>query len=109
MNKILRVGGMLIASTAVILAGCSFETEAEPKQNRWDQIADEKNQHLTREALELKPYAKQVGARLSSPEYERFAVNSRLKVAGTVEENETPPPDPVRVEMKKNDGPEGSG
>ncbi len=109
MNKILRVGGMLIVSTAVILAGCSFETEAEPKQNRWDQIADEKNQHLTREALELKPYAKQVGARLSSPEYERFAVNSRLKVAGTVEKYETLHSDTVWIEMKKTDGPEGTG
>lgn len=109
MKKILLTGGVLLAIMAVIVtAGCNpmsaFQTEAEPNLNRWDRVAAEKNEQLSLTPLKLKPYADEVSATLSSPQYQRFAVNSHFRVEGTVEEYEDFQSDFVWIEVEKVKG-----
>lgn len=114
MNTFRRAGGLLFVTLVLVcIGGCNplsfFQTEAEQELNRWDRLAMEKNESLSLEEMKLEPYAKQVGARLSSPEYQQFAVNSRFKVAGSIEDDGDFLTDWVWIEIKKTDGPKGTG
>ncbi|EGK09061.1 transglutaminase [Desmospora sp. 8437] len=114
MKKILLTGGILLVVMAVITtAGCNpmsaFETEAEPNLSHWDRVAAEKNEQLPLTKLKLKPYADEVSAALSSPRYQRFAVNSHFRVAGTVKEYEEFQSEFVWIEVEKVKGGKETG
>ncbi|GGA53280.1 hypothetical protein GCM10007416_27980 [Kroppenstedtia guangzhouensis] len=114
MKKTLLTGRILLALMAVIITvGChpmfALESEAEPNQSDWDRVAAEKNEQLPLTKLKLKPYAEEVDAALSSPRYQRFAVNSHFWVSGTVKEYEDFKSEFVWIEVEKVKGGKGTG
>ncbi len=114
MKKTLLTGRILLALMAVIITvGChpmfALESEAEPNQSDWDRVAAEKNEQLPLTKLKLKPYAEEVDAALSSPRYQRFAVNSHFRVSGTVKEYEDFKSEFVWIEVEKVKGGSGTG
>lgn len=89
----------------MLTAGCSLltplETNAKPQQSKWDRIAEKTNEDMDLQRLNLQSYAEQVGATLSSPTYRKFAVNSKVRIAGEVDRYQDLQSDLVWIEVKK--------
>ncbi|PTM57494.1 transglutaminase domain-containing protein [Desmospora activa] len=104
--KRLRGGVVLLLTVClVMMAGCDFpfplQTEAEAQPNKWDRLAEEKNEALNLKKLKLEAYGEQVEADLASPAYREFAVNSRFSLQGSVKKYQQFQSDFVWVEVKK--------
>lgn len=106
--KRLRGGVVLLLTVCLVLTGCEFlspfQTEAEARPNKWDRLAEEKNETLPLKKLKLEAYGKQIGVMLDSPSYREFAVNSRFSLSGSVKQDQQLQSDFVWVEIEKEGG-----
>ncbi|WP_169713704.1 transglutaminase domain-containing protein [Paludifilum halophilum] len=101
-----------LAVLMALITGCGllspFQTDAKPKMSKWDRMAREKNESMDLKKLKLEPYAEKVGGELTSPEYEKFASNTRVRVAGSAEDYRDFRAKVAWIEVEKIDGPDSS-
>ncbi|SFS76061.1 transglutaminase domain-containing protein [Marininema halotolerans] len=78
---------LLMTLLLVFSSGCNITTalDTDTKQHlsKYDALAQKKNDQLDLEPLKLEPYAREVGGKISAPQYRKFAANSSVLVKGS--------------------------
>ncbi|MBM4762885.1 transglutaminase-like domain-containing protein [Bacillus sp. B15-48] len=70
----------------VFLSACSESSLSDSKEvvDEFERLANDKNEELELEPLELTSYSEEIGVRLYEPVYKKFAVNGKVKVEGEI-------------------------
>lgn len=97
----------------VFMAACSNKSTSNSKTkeqaDKYEQLAEKKNNELELVPLELTSYSKEIGATISKPRYRNFAVNGKVTVEGKIEQSDRLKSDFAWIKVRSNEeGPAGS-
>lgn len=100
-----------------LLTGAACSNETAPSQSnttkqevkadlrdKYDVLADEKNEEIELEPVVLSPYAEVIGAELTEPKYEHYAVNREFVVKGKIDKHTDLKGNYVWIKVKHDDG-----
>ncbi|SDX10217.1 Transglutaminase-like superfamily protein [Marininema mesophilum] len=96
---------LIVTLLLVFSSGCSLfaaiDSGAKKNLSKYDALAQEMNDRMNLEDLRLEPYAVEVGGKVSTPQYRKFAVNSSLIVKGTATKHAGFRSDVAWIEVEK--------
>ncbi|UII56262.1 transglutaminase-like domain-containing protein [Cytobacillus spongiae] len=104
-----------LLSSFLFLSACSSnqshsEEKADKKEeDAYAKLAEEKNNELELEPLELTSYSEEVGATIKEPAYKEFAVNGKVVVEGMIEKHSEIKGDFIWIKvLSAEEGPAGN-
>lgn len=112
-QKSLRIILFCFLCSVVFMAACSNKSTSNSKTkeqaDKYEQLAEKKNNELELMPLELTSYSKEIGATISKPKYKNFAVNGKVTVEGKIEQSDRLKSDFAWIKVRSNEeGPAGS-
>lgn len=112
-QKSLRFILFCFLCSVVFMAACSNKSTSNSKTkeqaDKYEQLAEKKNNELELMPLELTSYSKEIGATISKPKYKNFAVNGKVTVEGKIEQSDRLKSDFAWIKVRSNEeGPAGS-
>lgn len=106
-RKSLRFILISLLSFVFFMTACSntekSETKEEEEQDQYEQLVEEKNGEMELVPLELSSYAEEIGATMSKPDYEKFAVNGKVSIEGTIEQFDQLKSDYAWIKIRSNE------